>query len=87
MPGSGKGSIALRVDSPNGRASIALPVLATALALGALNFGLAILIVAAIGVRTFAPLWVGLLALALGIGLAAFAVGLWRGYVAARRAG
>jgi len=67
-------------------ASIALPVLATALALGALNFGLAILIVAAIGVRTFAPLWVGLLALALGIGLAALAVGLWRGYVAARRA-
>jgi hypothetical protein len=72
------------VDSPNRRGSIAIPVLATALALGILNFGVAVLIVVAIGVRTFAPLWVGLVALAMGIAVAALAIWLWRGYVALR---
>ena len=57
---------------------MALPVLVTAAALAAFNVGLAVLIVAAIGVRTFAPPWLGGLALAAGIALAALAVGLWR---------
>jgi hypothetical protein len=72
------------VDSPNRHGSIAIPVLATALALGILNFGVAVLIVVAMGVRTFAPLWLGLAALATGIAVAALAIWLWRGYVAPR---
>jgi hypothetical protein len=44
-----------------------------------------VLIVGAIGVRTFAPLWVGALAGALGLAAAGAAVVLWRRYLAARR--
>ena len=70
------------MSNPN----VQLAVLFTALTLGAVNFGLAVIIVELIGVRTVAPLWLGLLALALGIALAALTVGLWRSYLAARRA-
>ena len=58
-----------------------MPVLVTSVALAAFNFGLAVLIVAAIGVRGFAPTWVGALAVALGIALAALAVGMWRQFL------
>jgi len=60
-------------------------ILATAFALGLFNLGLAVLIVAAIGVRTFAPIWVGALGCALGLAAAGAAVVLWRRYLAARR--
>ena len=59
-------------------------VLATTLALALVNVGLAILIVAAIGARGFAPLWLGLVLLLVGIAAAVAAVMLWRDYLAAR---
>ena len=58
-------------------------VLATTLALAFVNAGLAILIVSAIGVRAFAPLWVGVVLLLVGIAAAVAAVMLWRQYLAA----
>jgi hypothetical protein len=60
-------------------------VLATTLALAMVNAGLAILIVAAIGVRGFAPLWLGAVLLLVGIAAAVAAVMLWREYLAAAR--
>jgi hypothetical protein len=60
------------------------PVVATAFALGGINFGVAILIVAAIGVPLLVPLWVGVLALALGVAMAALALRLWRGVMLPR---
>jgi len=60
-------------------------VLATTLALAMVNAGLAILIVAAIGVRGFAPLWVGVVLLVLGVLAAVAAVMLWRQYLADAR--
>jgi hypothetical protein len=57
------------------------PVLATALALGAINFGLAVLIVAAIGAPLFVPLWVGVLVFVLGVIAAALALRMWRAYL------
>ncbi len=60
-------------------------VLATTLALAFVNAGLAILIVAAIGVRAFAPLWLGLGLLLVGIATAVAAVMLWRQYLAEAR--
>ena len=66
------------MDSPNGRGSIALPVVVTAVALAAFNFGLALLIVAAMGVTTFAPLWVGVVALIVGAACGLLAFRLWR---------
>ena len=54
----------------------------TALALALVNAGLAMAIVAAIGVRSFAPLWLGLVLLLLGVGMALAAVMLWRQYLA-----
>jgi hypothetical protein len=62
-------------------------ILATALALALINLGLAVLIVAALGVRTFAPFWVGALVGAVGMAAAGAAVVLWRRYLAARRRG
>jgi hypothetical protein len=60
-------------------------IVCTAVALAGINIGLAVLIVAAIGVRTFAPVWLGAFALVLGVVVAALAVQQWRQYLAARR--
>ena len=60
-------------------------VLATAIALAMINAGLAMIIVAAIGVRSFAPLWLALVILLLGVAAAVAAVTLWRQYLAAAR--
>ncbi len=60
-------------------------VSATALALALVNIGLAGLIVEAVGARGFAPIWVSLLLLALGIASAVAAVRLWRAYLDAAR--
>jgi hypothetical protein len=60
-------------------------VLATTLALAFVNAGLAILIVAAIGVRGFAPLWVGVVLLLMGVAAAVAAINLWRGYLQSAR--
>jgi uncharacterized membrane protein HdeD (DUF308 family) len=54
---------------------------ATALALALVNIGLAALIVEAIGARSFAPLWFGLVLLLVGIAAAVAAVMLWRQYL------
>lgn len=54
---------------------------ATALALALVNIGLAALIVEAIGARSVAPLWLGLVLLLVGIGAAVAAVMLWRQYL------
>jgi hypothetical protein len=62
-------------------------VVATAVALAGINFGLAVLIVAAIGARTFAPTWLGVAGLAFGVVSAGVAVVLWQRYLAARRVG
>ena len=61
------------------------PVLATALALAFVNAGLAMIIVAAIGVRSFAPLWLAVVVLLLGVAAAVAAVMLWRQYLANAR--
>ena len=58
---------------------------ATALALALVNAGLAMLIVAAIGVRSFAPLWLGVVVLLVGAAAAIGAFTLWRGYLQAAR--
>ena len=55
---------------------------ATALALALVNIGVAALIVEAIGARSFAPFWVGVLLLIGGLGAAVAAVVLWRQYLA-----
>ena len=60
-------------------------VLTTALALVLINVGLAALIVEAVGARSFAPLWVSLVLLAVGAAAAAGAVVLWRQYLSAAR--
>ncbi len=73
------------MDGSKVQTSMALAVIATAVALGAVNFGLAILIVAAIGVRTFAPPQVGAVSLVLGVAAAAWAVRQWQAYLRARR--
>jgi hypothetical protein len=57
-------------------------VLATTLALAFVNSGLAILIVAAVGVRAFAPLWLGAVLVLVGVAAAVAAVMLWRQYLA-----
>ena len=53
----------------------------TALALVLVNIGAAVVIVEALGSRTFAPLWLGLVLTVLGVGAAAAAVTLWRRYL------
>jgi len=60
-------------------------VLATTLALACVNAGLAILIVTAIGVRAFAPLWLGLVLLVVGVVAAVGAITLWRAYLQSAR--
>jgi hypothetical protein len=50
-----------------------------------INVGLAALIVEAVGARSFAPLWVSLVLLAVGAAAAAGAVVLWRQYLTAAR--
>jgi hypothetical protein len=64
---------------------MAVAILCTAVALAGINIGLAMLIVAAIGVPTFAPVWFGAAALAIGVASAALSVQQWRQYLAARR--
>ena len=64
---------------------MAVPILCTALAFAGINFGLALLIVAAVGAPTFAPLWLAVAALVIGIVCAALSVQQWRQYLAARR--
>jgi hypothetical protein len=54
-------------------------------ALALVNVGLAMLIVAALGASSFAPLWIGVSALIVGVVAAAAAVVLWRQYLAAAR--
>jgi len=63
------------------RQSVAPAIALTALALGAINLGLAVLIVAAIGAPTFAPLVWGWLSLGVGTLCAAGAIWLWRHYL------
>ena len=63
------------------RPSIAPAIVLTALGLGGINLGLAVLIVQAIGMTTFAPLWLGWTALAVGTLFAALAIRLWRSYL------
>ena len=60
-------------------------VLATAVSLALINIGLAGLVVAAIGARSFAPLWVVVVLLLAGVVAAAGAVTLWRQYLAEAR--
>ncbi|MDQ3808770.1 MAG: hypothetical protein M3336_00595 [Chloroflexota bacterium] len=59
---------------------------ATAVALALINLGLALLIVQAMGVRTFAPAWLAAVALVLGIVAAAGAARMWRAFLRARGA-
>jgi hypothetical protein len=58
---------------------------ATVIALALFNIGLATAIVAAMGTANFAPLWVGLVLIALGLAAAVLAVSLWRQYLLAVR--
>jgi len=58
---------------------------ATAFALAMVNAGLAMIIVAAIGVRSVAPLWLAVVVLLLGVAAAVAAVMLWRQYLAEAR--
>ncbi len=58
---------------------------ATVIALALINIGLAASIVAAMGTASFAPLWVGLVLVALGVGAAGMAFTLWRQYLGALR--
>jgi hypothetical protein len=64
---------------------VAVPIVATAIALIGINVGLAVLIVAAIGVPTIAPPELGAVSLVIGIAAAAWAVRLWQSYLRARR--
>ena len=64
---------------------MAVPILCTAVAFAGINIGLAMLIVGAIGVPLFVPVWAGALALVIGVVSAALSVQQWRMYLAARR--
>ena len=54
---------------------------ATVVALALINVGLATAIVAAMGTANFAPMWVGLVLLVVGVAVALLAFGLWRQYL------
>jgi hypothetical protein len=56
-------------------------VLATALALALINVGLAGIIVEAVGARSFAPLWLAVVFLVVGVVAAVGAFTLWRAYL------
>jgi hypothetical protein len=58
-------------------------ILATAVALGLINIGLASLIVATIGAGVFVPSWLAIGLVVAGLIAAAVAVSLWRGYARA----
>jgi len=64
---------------------MAVAVLYTAVAFAGINIGLAMIIVAAIGVPLFVPAWAGVVALVIGVVSAALSVQQWRQYLAARR--
>ena len=59
--------------------------LVTALALALVNVGLATLVVNAVGASSFAPSWLGLVSLVLGVAAAVAAVVLWRQYLTEAR--
>ena len=61
-------------------------VTATIVALALFNIGLASIIVSAIGERSFAPLWLGVALLVLGLAAAVYALILWRDYLSSLRA-
>ncbi|HEY1292514.1 MAG TPA: hypothetical protein VGJ60_05415 [Chloroflexota bacterium] len=54
---------------------------ATVIALALINVGLATAIVAAMGTVNFAPMWVGVVLLAIGVAVAVLAFSLWRQYL------
>jgi len=54
---------------------------ATVIALALINVGLATSIVAAMGTANFAPMWVGLALLGIGLAAAVLAFNLWRQYL------
>ncbi|MBV9601029.1 MAG: hypothetical protein JOZ87_29805 [Chloroflexi bacterium] len=54
---------------------------ATVVALALINVGLATAIVAALGTATFAPMWVGLALVVLGLVGGVLAISLWRHYL------
>ena len=58
---------------------------ATVVALALINVGLATAIVSGMGTTTFAPMWVGIVLLGLGVLAAITAVRLWREYLFAVR--
>ncbi len=58
---------------------------ATVIALALINVGLATAIVAAMGSAAFAPLWVGLALVVLGVVAGLVAIGLWRQYLVVLR--
>jgi hypothetical protein len=58
---------------------------ATVIALALINVGLAAAIVAAMGMATVAPLWVGLGMVVVGLVAGLVAIGLWRQYLVALR--
>ena len=60
-------------------------VLATAVALALINVGLAGLIVEAVGARSFAPVWVTIVLLVVGVVAGVGAITLWRGYLQSAR--
>ncbi len=57
----------------------------TALALALINLGLAALVVAAVGAPSFAPPWVAVVLLVVGLAAAVGAVVLWRQYLSEAR--
>lgn len=60
-------------------------ILATAAALALINIGLAGIIVEGIGARSFAPLWLVIVLLVVGVVAAVGAFTLWRGYLQSAR--
>ena len=73
------------MDGSKLQPSIVPAIVTTGLALALINFGLAVLIVAAMGVRTLAPPEVAAAALVIGVAAAAWAVRQWQRYLEARR--
>ena len=60
-------------------------ILATAVALALINIGLATTIVALLRSPNVAPIWVGLVLVAVGVAALVAAVNFWRGYLASVR--
>jgi hypothetical protein len=71
------------LQSSNAPTLKAYAIVLTSAALVGVNMGLALLIVAAIGMPSFAPTWFGGAVLVLGLLAAAAAFMLWRSYLQA----